>query len=82
MFGPLAVLMNPATIDLDLKDRRQQARERPIEAVIDRIASIDRTIKDGKIRHDSLVGDGWIVKRKGADEEAISRNTVCVYRMR
>src|SRR6516165_1115884 len=64
--GRWPVLMNPATIDLDLKNRRQQARKRPIEAVIDSTASIGRTIKDGKIRHDSLVGDGWIVKRKGA----------------
>jgi hypothetical protein len=74
--------VNPATVDLDLKNRRQETGERPIEAVVDNAASFYRVIQRGKIRNDGFVGDRRIIERERADEEAIAGNSVCVSRMR
>jgi hypothetical protein len=72
----------PTAVNLDLENRRQQPGERPIEAVIGGVATFDRMIERGKIRHNGLVGDGRIVEREGPDEKAIAGNSVCVCRMR
>jgi hypothetical protein len=66
----------PAAVDLDLENGRKQARERPIKTVIDGVASRDRIIERGKIRHNSLVRHGGIIEREGADKEAITGNAV------
>ena len=71
---PVAVY--PAAVDLDLENGRKQTRERPIETVIDGVASGDRMIERRKIRHNGLVRNGRIVEREGADEEAITGNAV------
>jgi len=76
------VAVNPATVDLDLKNWRQQTRERPVETVIDSATSFYQMIQGRKIRNDSFVCDGRIVEREGPDEKAIAGNSVCVCRMR
>ena len=73
--------MYPAAINLDLQNRRKQPGEGPIEAVISGVASFDRMIEGGKMRHDSLVRDGRIIERERADEEPIAGNSVCTCRL-
>ena len=63
------VAMNPAAVDLNLENRRQQTGKRPIEAIVDGVPSFDGMIEGRKIRHDGLVGDRRIVKRERADEK-------------
>ena len=77
---PVAVY--PTAVNLDLENRRKQPGERPIEAVIAAVATFDRMIERGKIRHNGFVGDGRIVECEGPDEKAIAGNSVCVCRMR
>ena len=72
------VAMNPTTVNLELEEGRQQTGERPIKTVIRGVASFDRTIHGGKIRCDGLIGNGRIVERERADEEAIARNPMRV----
>jgi hypothetical protein len=73
--------MYPPAICLNLQNRRQKTGEGPIEPVSSGIASFDRLIQGGKMRHDGLVRHGWIVERERADEEPIAGNSMGTCRL-
>jgi hypothetical protein len=74
--APVAV--DPAAVHADTERRGQQAKQRPVEGIIDdlAIANFRRVLERRVERNDCFVGDGGVVERQRTGEKSVAGNAV------
>ena len=70
------VPVDPRAVDVKSEGRSKKTKKRPIEPVIDDIATVDWALKTCEVWHDRFIGHGGIIKRKCTGKEPVACNSV------
>jgi hypothetical protein len=70
------VPVDPRALNIKSEGRSEKTKKRPIEPVIDDIATVGWTFKTCEVWDDRFIGHGRIIKREGTGKEPVACNSV------
>jgi len=73
--------VDPRAVNIKSEGRSEKTKKRPIEPVIDDIATVNWTFKTCEVWHDRFIGHGGIIKRKRTGKKPVTGNAMGIGRM-